>query len=541
MTKINPVILGICMGILGCISANGQVMVRGEIYHPAGNIVMVEYKEPVIGYAHYFEVPLVDGKFQYEFDISDPAILTLHIGHQAIGLFLVPHRDMQFTCDADDVYASILFSGSLVQEAIYITSVKELEVFEEKFHANGDHALTRREQKLFDRAIQQIGEITLEQENAFIKNFVDNEIRRLRKNADLSQYSEPFRIMHFDTLFQQVNQLFGIDYTELQDLNPGETDTLKGLKRNPVNTDSLITWFRSLDNHHESYLLNQHYRDFLSHLYQYKYGSDITYGVSTFAFAPDTNKIRSELNNAGHFEYWVNPYNSSLLLPTDDTAGIIEYTRKNLSANHFFLKELYGNKEELIYKALINMMMAFSHFTGLTYLQTLDYFIQNFPDGNYNTKMKNKIPVSDFLLAGDQAPDFTLKDQNGHTYQLTQSSKVKLITFGSSWCLSCIAEWKHLEKVQKSFESGELEVIFLYGDFNRGNYLSFISHAGLKGIHLYAGDTDLVYEYQAWGIPRFFIVSRDNTVLTIIASPPSQDEQLIKEIRSAVTNNCVDC
>lgn len=541
MKQINPVILGICMSILGYTSANGQVMVQGEIYHPASDIVMVEYKEPVIGYPHYFEVPLVDGKFQYEFDIFDPAILTLHIGHQAIGLFLVPHQDMQFTCDADDVYATIRFSGSLSPEAAYITSIKELGIFEEKFRANIDQALTRREQKLFDRAIQQIGEITLEQENAFIKNFVDNEIKRLRRDADPRQYSEPFGIMHFDTLFQQVNELFGIDYTELQYLNPGETDTLKGLKRNPVNTDSLITWFQSLDKNHESYLLNHHYRDFLNHLYQYKYGSDITYAVTRSAFAPDTNTIKKELSSIEHFEYWVNPYDSSLLLPTDDTAGIMDYTKKNLAASHFFLKELYGNNEELIYKALINRMRSFSHFTGLTYLHTLDYLVQNFPHGNYNTKMKNKIPVSDFLLAGDPAPDFTLADQNDRTYQLAQSSKVKLITFGSSWCLSCIDEWKHLEEVQKSFESGELEVIFLYGDFNKENYLSFIPEAKLKGIHLYAGDTDLVYEYQAWGIPRFFIVSRDNTVLSIIASPPSQKEQLIKEIQSAITNDCVDC
>jgi len=70
------------------------------------------------------------------------------------------------------------------------------------------------------------------------------------------------------------------------------------------------------------------------------------------------------------------------------------------------------------------------------------------------------IAAAPTALAGQKAPEFTLKDMNGKTVSLSDyRGKVVLLTFWATWCTPCKAEMPHLQRMYKNLKSDGLVVV----------------------------------------------------------------------------------
>ncbi len=64
------------------------------------------------------------------------------------------------------------------------------------------------------------------------------------------------------------------------------------------------------------------------------------------------------------------------------------------------------------------------------------------------------------IAEGLTAPDFTLKDKDGNSIQLSQfKGKVVVLNFWATTCPPCVSEMASLEKLSKSFPVDQFEVL----------------------------------------------------------------------------------
>lgn len=129
---------------------------------------------------------------------------------------------------------------------------------------------------------------------------------------------------------------------------------------------------------------------------------------------------------------------------------------------------------------------------------------------------------------GDQAPDFTFTDTSGKRLSLKSlRGKTLLIDIWGTWCVPCIEEMPHLEKLQQKYAQREdVHIMSIACDKKADRWKSFLSKHPTSW-HQYLitpeGDTVLTETYHVMGIPRFIIVDRQGKIITPDAMRPSDD------------------
>jgi thiol-disulfide isomerase/thioredoxin len=70
------------------------------------------------------------------------------------------------------------------------------------------------------------------------------------------------------------------------------------------------------------------------------------------------------------------------------------------------------------------------------------------------------MPASVGVQAGQTAPDFTLKDLNGHPVTLSQfKGKVVVLNFWATWCPPCRAEMPSMERLNEVYGSKDFVIL----------------------------------------------------------------------------------
>jgi peroxiredoxin/outer membrane lipoprotein-sorting protein len=123
-------------------------------------------------------------------------------------------------------------------------------------------------------------------------------------------------------------------------------------------------------------------------------------------------------------------------------------------------------------------------------------------------------PVKYSSIIGMQAPDFGLKDANGHTYKLSDfTGKVVVLDFVGSWCPPCLAQMPYLQQENDSFPPANLEVFGL----DIGEDAKQVTDFGLNGAYsfplLLGAEPDVTTAYFVADYPTTYIVNRQGRIV----------------------------
>jgi peroxiredoxin len=137
--------------------------------------------------------------------------------------------------------------------------------------------------------------------------------------------------------------------------------------------------------------------------------------------------------------------------------------------------------------------------------------------------------------AGEQAPDFTLRDINNKEFSLSDfKGKVVLVNFWATWCGPCKVEMPHLDKMDAELESRGFEVLSISTDDARAASMvkPFIKKNGYQFTVLLDKTTSVVSKYNpAKTLPYTAIVDRDGRIAHVHMGYNAGDEvKMRKEV-----------
>ena len=145
----------------------------------------------------------------------------------------------------------------------------------------------------------------------------------------------------------------------------------------------------------------------------------------------------------------------------------------------------------------------------------------------FGKALAQKIKAAHVVVAGQQAPLFTLNDAGGKPLSLADlKGKVVLIDFWASWCEPCRAESPNLKTQYKLYKDKGFEIISVSLDTDKDRWLKAIADDGLTWLQvsdLKGYNSAAVRSYGIGGVPSFFLIGRDGK---IIANSNLQGEAL---------------
>ena len=135
--------------------------------------------------------------------------------------------------------------------------------------------------------------------------------------------------------------------------------------------------------------------------------------------------------------------------------------------------------------------------------------------------------------AGEQAPDFTLRDLGNKEVSLSDyKGKVVLVNFWATWCGPCKVEMPHLDKMDAEFESRGFEVLSISTDDARAASMvkPFIKKNGYQFTVLLDKTTAVVSKYNpAKTLPYTAIIDRDGRIAHVHMGYNPGDEKKMRE------------
>jgi peroxiredoxin len=136
---------------------------------------------------------------------------------------------------------------------------------------------------------------------------------------------------------------------------------------------------------------------------------------------------------------------------------------------------------------------------------------------DFGKDMAKRISAARAVVAGDQAPLFTLNDTNGKSVSLAGlKGKVVLIDFWASWCEPCRAEGPNLKEQYRLYKDKGFEILSVSLDTDRKDWLKAIADDGLTWYQvsdLKGYRSEVVKSYGIGGIPSFFLIDRNGKIL----------------------------
>ena len=112
------------------------------------------------------------------------------------------------------------------------------------------------------------------------------------------------------------------------------------------------------------------------------------------------------------------------------------------------------------------------------------------------------------LPVGPAASDFSLDSLDGSVVRLSDNEgRVILINFWATWCMPCLYELPHIQKLYDRYREKGLTVLAVSTDFDRARVGPFIQEYGYTFPVLFA-DPGIQADYAVRSIPTTFLVDR---------------------------------
>jgi cytochrome c biogenesis protein CcmG, thiol:disulfide interchange protein DsbE len=120
--------------------------------------------------------------------------------------------------------------------------------------------------------------------------------------------------------------------------------------------------------------------------------------------------------------------------------------------------------------------------------------------------------------AGDNAPGFTIKADNGRTVTLPNfGGKILVLNFWATWCPPCVQETPSLSRFAAEYASKGVVVLGVSVDKDVKAYDTFLQR--FQPAFLTARDAQLHADYGTFMYPETYIIDAQGKVLKKIAEP----------------------
>ena len=127
---------------------------------------------------------------------------------------------------------------------------------------------------------------------------------------------------------------------------------------------------------------------------------------------------------------------------------------------------------------------------------------------------------------GDLAIGFSYPDIDGNLISLSSfKGSLVYVDVWATWCGPCIGELPALEKLQENYKDKNITFLSVSVDTDKDAWKKMVTVDSLGGVQLWAdGWSEITKSYAIFGIPRFLLIDKDGSLISVDAPRPSSSE-----------------
>lgn len=178
----------------------------------------------------------------------------------------------------------------------------------------------------------------------------------------------------------------------------------------------------------------------------------------------------------------------------------------------------YIDKNPNQFSNLIALLSLDRKYFRETFQKVENNLIATYPNSKHvqNLKIKNAKFFPPGL--GEQAPNFSLLDQNDQTVTLEDfKGKYVLLDFWATWCKPCIQEIPYIDKLHKAIDSEKIEVISICVDKNtdvqKSLWKKIIKKHNAQWTQVYEGSEGTLRNYKIEGFPTLILINPEGEII----------------------------
>ena len=138
---------------------------------------------------------------------------------------------------------------------------------------------------------------------------------------------------------------------------------------------------------------------------------------------------------------------------------------------------------------------------------------------------------------GQQAPEFTIKDENGRAVKLSDyRGKLVFLNFWATWCGPCVDEMPEMELMNKALKDRKFQMMAVSIDIQWDTVKEFYKQHNLSiPVFLDPGQQVARDLYKATGWPETFLIDPNGFVLRHVVGPAHwADPRVMAEIQAMI-------
>jgi len=152
-------------------------------------------------------------------------------------------------------------------------------------------------------------------------------------------------------------------------------------------------------------------------------------------------------------------------------------------------------------------------------------FITESNDENYALFLDDLYNAVKRIQPGEKAPDFQLADLNNELHSLSDYiGKYVLLDFWASWCVPCLNEFQHLQRIYDTYATHDLEIISISIEEDKETWLKMAELYPHPWIQLFSGggfNHPAFSIYRPGGIPFYVLIDRNGYIIRLNDIRPS--------------------
>ncbi|MDP8208052.1 MAG: TlpA disulfide reductase family protein [Candidatus Electryonea clarkiae] len=144
-------------------------------------------------------------------------------------------------------------------------------------------------------------------------------------------------------------------------------------------------------------------------------------------------------------------------------------------------------------------------------------------------------------LAGQKAPDFTLKSIDGEKAKLADflEEGPVLLDFWATWCVPCKQALPHLAKIHESYKDQGFKLVSISTDNTRsvGKVRPYVKSQKWEFPVLLDTDNEVLKRYRANSVPMSVLISTEGLIIkTWIGYHPGEEKDIEKEVKKLLAS-----
>jgi len=236
-------------------------------------------------------------------------------------------------------------------------------------------------------------------------------------------------------------------------------------------------------------------------------------------------------DNTGYMEFFNDFFKEFLTMESQHITRDDLYRTINQLKSYAAFTDSLG-KDTILKNEVIREMVAMKGLGELYYSKDFDQsvILEFYKDIEANSKFPqhkliaaNYIKIFTRLAPGTMAPDFTLKDNNGQAYSLSEFTKDKYvyIVFWKTWCTSCLSEMEVINKLIVKYGT-KVQFIGIAADKEFLTYNYFMQkNKKINFTTLWGYNAELLENYNVVTYPTFVLLDPDGKIVQCPAEVPS--------------------